>query len=161
MDDAIRDEIVVLMRSGDGYFDHDRLSLKQLQNSVPVIGDRLTLHPVDEGLAVYQVEQRYLVDMRPDVGDDCRFWVLVVDQIDEDHFLKLDDALRHIHREEFDVVWLQMPPSEPTSVETVDDLDRNNRDPAYWTPKRKEILRQEREARLAMIRAEEERGRKD
>ncbi|RJT32817.1 hypothetical protein D3227_25815 [Mesorhizobium waimense] len=142
-DDTVRDEIVVLMRSGDGYFDHDRLSLKRLKNVVPCIGDRLTLHLEDEGLAVYQVENRYLVDLRPD-DEDCGFWVLIVDQIHEDHFYKLDEAVRRIHREGFQVVWLSEP-LEVGPIDTAETLDRSNRDPSYWTFERKEILRKERE----------------
>lgn len=38
--------------------------------------------------------------------------------------------------------------------ETVHELDRDNRDPAYWTKERKELLRQEREARLAKMKRE-------
>ncbi|NGN45350.1 hypothetical protein G6N74_30370 [Mesorhizobium sp. CGMCC 1.15528] len=103
---GIRDEIVVLMKDGDGYFDHDRLSLRYLKNVVPCIGDRLTLHLEDEGLGVYQVINRYLVDLRPDDYEECGFWALVVDQIHEDHFFELDSAVRKIQREDFDVVWL-------------------------------------------------------
>lgn len=49
---------------------------------------------------------------------------------------------------------------EEERVETAETLDRENRDPAYWTFERKEILRKEREARLAAIRAEEEAAKK-
>lgn len=151
---VVRDEIVVLMRDGKGYFDHDRLSLSYLNNVVPIIGDRLTLHLLEDGLAVYQVINRYLVDMRPDDADPCGFWVLVVDQIDEDHFFELDDILRRIHREEFDV-FLPGRPIPPAPIETAETLDRSNRDPEYWTFERKEILRKEREARLAAMRSQE------
>ncbi len=99
----MRDDIVVLMRSGNGYFDHDRLSLRHLKNIVPSIGDRLTLHLDDEGLAVYRVEQRYLVDLRfaDDGRDDSCFWALVVEQYPEDHSSEFDLTVRAIHRAEF------------------------------------------------------------
>lgn len=153
-EESIRDEIVVLMRSGDGFVDNDhRLSLADLRNTVPIIGDRLSLHLEEEGLAVYRVLDRYLVDLRfsSDGGNDALFWVLVVDQFDEDHSHEFDQLVRAIYREEFATSWRREAiPSAP--VQTAETLDRTNRDPAYWTFERKEILRKEREARLAAIR---------
>lgn len=149
-EDKIRDEVVVLMRDGQGYFDHDRLSLSHLHHAVPIIGDRLTLHLGGDGLAVYQVINRYLVDMSPDDAESGRFWVLIVDQIHDDHFFAMDDLLRAIYREGFNGVWPGYEFPLPI-VETAETLDRSNRDPAYWTFERKEILRKEREARLAAM----------
>lgn len=82
---SIRDEIVVLMRDGNDFVDHDRLSLSDLKNVLSNIGDRLTLHIDDAGHAVYRIEARYLIDLRSstDAGEDARFWVLVVDQHDK------------------------------------------------------------------------------
>ncbi|NVD41320.1 hypothetical protein HT585_20805 [Ensifer sp. HO-A22] len=167
VDETVRDEIVVLMRSGDGYFDHDRLSLRHLKNVVPSIGDRLTLHLDDEGLGVYQVEQRYLADLRlvDNGGDDGCFWVLVVDQFHEDHFCELDLTVRAIYREDFHRTWKgAVIPAAPPQYEPVPppDLPKSKRishkmkDPAYWTPERKETMRKKREARLARMRAMEE-----
>lgn len=167
VEDTVRDEIVVLMRSADGYFDHDRMSLAHLRNVVPAIGDRLTLHLEDEGLAVYQVQQRYLVDLRlADNGkDDSCFWVLVVDQFHEDHFHELDLAVRAIHREDFARTWKNAaippapprydpvaPPNLPKSKRISDKM----KGPAYWTPERKEAMRKKREARLARMKALDE-----
>jgi hypothetical protein len=153
---TIRDEIVVLMRSGDGYFDHDRLSLSRLKDIVPAIGDRLTLHVEDEGIATYQVEQRYLIDLRgsDDAHEDACFWTLVVDQIHEEHFFELDRVVRAIYREDFDTTWNgEAIPLSP--IDPADELDRDNHDPEYWTFERKEILRKEREARLAAMKPRE------
>lgn len=152
-EEKVLDKIVVLMRDGDGYFDHDRLSLSCLNNVVPIIGDRLTLHLGSDGLGVYQVINRYLTDLRPDDAEGGRFWVLIVDQIHEDQFFKLDDLLRAIYREEFDGVWPTSTRFPHRSLKTAENLDRSNRDPAYWTQERKELLRKEREARLAAIKS--------
>jgi hypothetical protein len=90
-----------------------------------------------------------------------RFWVLVVRQIDEDHLFNLDDLIRGIHRYGFGNTWRGEPyPLQATEVpiretEPPTDLDRKNRDPEYWTFERKELLRQEREARLAAMKARE------
>ena len=74
----------------------------------------------------------------------------------DNHFFGLDSILRRMREADFGYV-----PPDNEGFEIVDDLDRNNRDPEYWTFERKEILRKEREARLAAIRAREERERKD
>lgn len=104
---SIRDKIVVLMRDGNSFVDLDRLSLSDLKNVLPNIGDRLTLHIDDEGHAVYRIESRYLIDLRSstDAGADALFWVLVVDQYDEDHSDEFDDIVRAIHREDFATIW--------------------------------------------------------
>lgn len=39
----------------------------------------------------------------------------------------------------------------------LENLDRTNRDPAYWTPERKAILRREREANIAATKSERDR----
>ncbi|TIN98300.1 MAG: hypothetical protein E5Y03_25055 [Mesorhizobium sp.] len=159
MDDcAVRDEIVVLMRHGNDFVDHDRLSLSELKNVLPCIGDRLSLHVDEEGHAVYRIEARYLIDLRSstDAREDARFWALVVDQFDEDHSDKFDDIVRAIYSEDFATIWKGSaisPASRP--IETAETVDRSNRDFAYWTFERKEILRREREARLAAIKDQE------
>lgn len=171
VDDTIRDEIVLLMRSGDGYFDYDRLSLRHLRNVVPSIGDRLTFHAEDEGLGVYQVEQRYLVDLRfaDDGGDDGCFWVVIVDQFHEDHFCELDLTVRAIYRADFDRTWKgaaiaaappQYEPAPPPALPKSKRISHKMKDPAFWTPERKEAMRKKREARLARTRALEEREKK-
>jgi len=151
----MRDEIVLLMRDGDKYFDHGRLSLSYLKNVVPCVGDFLTLHVEEEGLGVWRVERRYLADLTLTSNGDvaASFWVLVVEEIDEnfgDHFFDLDRAVRRIHHDDFNIVWLGEP-LFTSPIETAETLDRTNRDPEYWTFERKEILRKEREARLAAI----------
>lgn len=162
---TIRDEVVVLMKSGDGYFDHDRLSLQYLKNIVPSIGDRLTLHLDDEGLAVYLVEQRYLVDVTyTDIGrEDGCFWVLVVEQHNEDHSPEFDDIVRAIYREDFDKTWKNKAidpataappvyePVAPPKLPKSKRISHKMKDPQFWTPERKEAMRKKREARLARM----------
>jgi hypothetical protein len=159
---SIRDEIVVLMRDGNDFVAHDRLSLSELKNVLPNIGDRLTLHIDDAGHAVYRIEARYLIDLRSstDAGEDARFWVLVVDQHDEDHSDEFDDIVRAIHRADFATIWKGVAIA-PTPAAIPEKLDYANRDPAYWTPERKRRLQKEREARLAAIRSEEATRQKD
>ncbi len=163
----MRDDIVVLMRSGDGYFDHDRLSLRHLKNVVPSIGDRHTLHLDDEGLAVYRVEQRYLVDLRfaDDGGDDSCFWALVVEQYPEDHSSEFDLTVRAIYRADFHKTWKgaaiaaappRHDPIPPPDLPKSKRISHKMKDPSYWTPERKETMRKKREARLARMRAMEE-----
>lgn len=151
MDDcAVRDEIVVLMRDGKNFVEHDRLSISELRNTLPIVGDRLTLHIDDvEGHAAYRVLDRYLVDLRSctDTGEDATFWVLVVDQFDEDHSDEFDDIVRAIYRQDFATVW-RGESVTPVPAASPKKIDRTNRDPEYWTFERKELLRKEREARL-------------
>lgn len=149
----ILDDIVVLLRAGGKLVDHDRLRLSELRQTLPGVGDRLTLHVDDEGIAIYRVADRYLVDLNStfDANGDARFWVLVVVQDDDDNFVEeIDDMVRAIYRADFASVWTQQQVPQTTG-ETVKDLDRKNRDPAYWTFERKELLRLKREARLAAM----------
>jgi len=156
----LRDEIVLLQRFDDEYCDFGRLSLTSLRNVVPAVGDTLTDHVFETGVGVSRVVDRFLADFwsEEDVHPRCRCWVLVVEQPEEidNHFFGLDSILRRMREADFGYV-----PPDNEGFEIVDDLDRNNRDPEYWTFERKEILRKEREARLAAIRAREERERKD
>ncbi|WP_421579765.1 hypothetical protein [Shinella sp. M31] len=160
---TIRDEVVVLMKDGDGYFDHDRLSLKCLMNIVPAIGDRLSLHLGDEGLGVYLVEERYLVDLNDNDREDGCFWVLVVDQHPDDHSFEFDAVVRAIYRENFDKTWKNKAivpalvgpavydPVPPPSLPKSKRVSHKMKDPAFWTPERKEAMRKKREARLARM----------
>lgn len=71
-------------------------------------------------------------------------WFLVVKEIEPD--FDLDDSLMLVYEEHFR--WLF---GSPMSAQPAETLDRSNRDPAYWTFERKELLRKEREARLAAL----------
>lgn len=151
----MRDEIVLLVRDGDDYFDFGRLSRTHLDNVIPVIGDTLTEHIAEAGIGMCRVVDRFLADFRSEEGahDPLTCWVLVVEQPDEceDHFFGLDKVLQRIREANFSMV--SMP--NQFTAETLETLDRDNRDPAYWTFERKEILRKEREARLAEIKSRE------
>ena len=148
---TVRDEVVLLVRDDDTYFDHGRLSLSYLKNILPAVGDNLTLHPDEVGVGACRVQERYLVDLTPTDGGEAyaSFWVLIVEEVEGEHLFELDRAVHSIYKEEFGIVWLGDP--LPTLADT---LDRTYRDPAYWTPARKEILQKEREARLASIRTQ-------
>ncbi len=151
----LRDEIILLQRFGDEYCDFGRLSLSSLRNIVPAVGDTLTDHIFETGVGASRVVDRYLADFwsEEDVHPRCRCWVLVVEQLEDlgSHFFELDTILRRVREANFGVV-----PFHSEEIELISDLDRDNRDPAYWTPARKEMLRKEREARLAAIRAAEQ-----
>lgn len=142
--ETIRDEIVLLIRDGDEYFYHGQLSLKYLQGIIPTIGDHLTLHPVGMGVGASRVVERHLAELVPADGGKSysSFWLLVVEEVEGEHLFDLDRIVNSIFKEDFGG---QVP--SPTA----DSLDRSNRDPAYWTFERKELLRQEREARLAAM----------
>lgn len=152
---VMRDEIVLLVRDGDDYFDFGRMSRSHLDNVIPVIGDTLTEHITEMGVGMCRVVDRFLADFRSEEGehDDLTCWVLVVEQPDdcEDHFFGLDKVLQRIREENFSMVFT---PNHIT-IEAAEALDYASRDPAYWTPERKRRLQKEREARLAAIRAEE------
>lgn len=109
------------------------------------------MHPPYGGLAAYEVTDRIhtTIPSRNIEEPDFSTWTLLVDEILSEELFEYDKIIREIH---FGVY-------EPLVAleETIDDLDRSNRDPAYWTKERKELLRQEREARLAEVKA----GKKD
>lgn len=149
---TVRDEVVLLVRDGDEYFDHGRLSLSYLKNIVPTVGDHLTLHPDEVGIGACRVQARYLADLTPTDGGGpyASFWILVVEEVEGEHLFELDRIVQRIYKAEFNII----PHGEPPSA-LGDTLDRSNRDPDYWTFERKE-----REARRAGMQSQEK-ARKD
>lgn len=154
------DEVIVLLRESGKYHDHDRLYLSLMHNILPSFGDRLTWHIDEEdGLATYEVVERYCSRLIIDnFGNEGSYWVLVVEQIHNEALERFDIAMRQIHSEEYQ---RRQPKGGGAEVERLGEwkretLDRNNRDPEYWTKERKQILQKEREARLAAIAAGEE-----
>lgn len=150
------DEVILMEREGGKFYECYTLSLAAMGGVVPVIGDRLTVHPPYGGLAAYDVVARFLSEMIPSANPEDRAvvmsWVLVVEPIDLENEKEWSELL------DFDRVIRGMHDVAVTYIgETVHELDRSNRDPAYWTKERKELLRQEREARLAEIKAVERR----
>lgn len=148
----MRDEVVLLVRDGDEYHFHGTLSLQYLNYIVPVVGDLITYQIEDSGIGLSRVDQRILVDMTATDAKDptACCWTLVVSEVEDDRFQDLDMVMRAIRNADWTI-----PPVDLSDLasETVDDLDRDNRDPAYWTPDRKELLRKEREERLAAMKA--------
>lgn len=140
-------EILVLIRQARS-FDEDHLTLESTGGVIPNIGDKITLHPPYGGLAAYEVTDRIHTSIPSKNMEEPDFstWALLVEEIESDELYEYDKIIREIHYGVY----------EPLVVleETVDDLDRDNRDPAYWTPERKELLREEREERLAKMKRE-------
>jgi hypothetical protein len=150
------DDVVILVRDDRGYHDQDRLSLKKIGGILPVIGDMWAVHPHLGGLAAYRVVERFLsnIIIDPDDRDHEWYWIVVVEQIENDELFDFDNVVREI----FDA---QVSDEQFAEFKILDSLDCDNREPAYWTRERKEILRKEREARLTVIRAEEEAAKKN
>ncbi|TIV98870.1 MAG: hypothetical protein E5V85_09775 [Mesorhizobium sp.] len=141
---------MLLERSGDGKFGlRDTLSLESLKNAVPVFGDRIALLLDEGGMSILEVVERYFLEYVEEKSNDHLLtWFVIVKEIDPEYRDDLDESLMEIYRGGLRL-WLATGPPAPT--ETIETLDRSNRDPAYWTVERKEILRKEREARLASM----------
>lgn len=145
------DDVIILFRDKDGYYNEDRLTLQEMGNILPSIGDKWTIHPQFGGIGAYLVCERYLINIFKgfDSPTGQTAWILVVEEIENDELFEFDRVVREI----FDAEVSEEALAEFHVLET---LDRSNRDPAYWTFERKELLRKEREARLAAIQAEED-----
>lgn len=145
----ISDKVMVLERGSDGkHACTDALSMAQLNNHVPGYGDRISLLLDQGGLLLREVVGRYFLEYHEEgTGHTVWTWFLVVKEIEPD--FDLDDTLMEVYEEHFR--WRFGYATSPAPIETAETLDRSNRDPAYWTFERKEILRKEREARLAAM----------
>ncbi|KXF78530.1 hypothetical protein ATN84_01690 [Paramesorhizobium deserti] len=163
MVEIVSDTVLVIRREGDDEFDLETtLKLSDMHNNVPGFGDRISLLLDEGGLRLMEVVGRHFLEyVEEKTNDRWLTWFVIVEEVDPPYRDNLDEWLMGYFKDEFrfpDVLHHGKPTGESILAE---ELDRENRDPAYWTPKRKEILRQEREARLATIRAEEERERKE
>jgi len=131
-------------------------SVKFFDGIVPAPGDTIAIGEGEFGSRIFRVLDRCFVTH---FGGDSG-WALFVEQPEDDGDLKefaqwwaedtkLFNAAAHDMDDGGDIADERIWPL----VETAETLDRDNRDPAYWTFERKEILRKEREKRLAAIRA--------
>lgn len=148
----VADSVLILERGTGGKFSlRETISLESLKNTVPVFGDRIVLLIDGAGTSIVEVVERYFLDyVEEKTGNELLVWVLIVREIEPDYQDDLDESLMEIYKADLRL-WLGTSPGETAKAETLADLDRSNRDPAYWTFERKELLRQEREARLAAM----------
>jgi hypothetical protein len=139
------DDVVIVLREDGKYYDQDHLYLSELGNVLPNIGDTWTVHPPFGGVAAYRVVERYLsmID-NTEPQNNSRAWVLVVEQIEGQSVFEFDSVILRI----FDA---QVSNKNLAKIDALEDLDRTNRDPDYWTAERKKLLREERESRIAAI----------
>lgn len=153
-------DIRLYTRHEDGGFDALFIyGARYFDGIIPSPGDTIVVGEGEFGNRIFRVLDRYFVTH---LGLD-RGWALFVEQLEDDRdldelarqwaedtklFNEASDNLDDDGGTAKERIW---PP-----IETAETLDRDNRDPAYWTFERKEILRKEREARLAAIKAGKE-----
>lgn len=117
---------------------------------VPNVGDVLSHWVLTDLNGHFLVVHRHFIHAQ---GNDCG-WALIVEEIKDDRSNAMLAEWAY-DTKAFSEAEVYEPTQSP-SVEAAEHLDRSNRDPAYWTFERKELLRKEREARLAAIQAEED-----
>ncbi|MBZ9904777.1 hypothetical protein LB557_01985 [Mesorhizobium sp. BR115XR7A] len=153
----VADSVILLERGNDGKFSlRDTIPLESFRNTVPVFGDRIALLIDGAGTSIVEVVERYFLDyIEEATNNELLVWLLIVKEVEPDYRDDLDESLMEIYKADLRL-WLSVEPSRVTHpTETLADLDRTNRDPAYWTFERKEMLRKEREQRLASTKDKE------
>jgi|GEM_PF-3422347 len=128
--------------------------LSEFGGVCPSVGDHIATWLTGDPFTYYIVRSRCFIDAR---GRD-RGWALVVHEVKPSPPLEnlLEDWLadtKFIRECEESDEDEDVPVTAPATsgAATAEKLDRSNRDPAYWTPERKEILRREREATVAAL----------
>lgn len=151
MQDIDTHAIIIIEKYGNDYHEFELTDLDFFSGEMPAFGDRVTLLAPEDGYAIFEVIGRYpTTHVDDNNATEWRPWVIVIEQIEPDDFSGIERLIRDIrHREH--------PEGADTvaEIEEPEEIDRDNRDPAYWTFERKEILRKEREARLAAMKARE------
>lgn len=136
-------DVRVYRRHEDGGFELvTTVSIGYLGGSLPNVGDVLALWDRANWLEV--VSRHFVVHSQADRG-----WALIGIPVGRDRKTKLIFDQWGQDTRDFAVF------EDEEVVQSALDLDRTNRDPDYWTVERKEILRLEREARVAAIKAAE------
>jgi hypothetical protein len=164
VEEQVLEEVYILSPvSNGGYEFIDTIPMSALKGVVPNLGDRITLdlynNDEGDGLAVEEVIGRHFVRYFDESdGDEAYAWFLVVQTVELDHTSKLAEAIGAVFRNElrpiapptktlpvvYDPV---LPPKLPKSKR----ISHKMKDPAFWTPERKEVMRKKREARLARM----------
>jgi len=162
VEEQVLEEVYVLSPvSNGGYEFIDTIPMSALKGVVPNLGDRITLdlynNDEGDGLAVAEVIGRHFVRYIDESdGDEAYAWFLVVQTVELDHTSKLAEAIGAVFRNELrpiappptktpPVVYdLVAPPTLPRSKR----ISHKMKDPAFWTPERKEVMQKKREARL-------------
>lgn len=123
--------------------------LSEFGGVCPGVGDHIATWLTGDPFTYYIVRSRCFIE----AGGRDRGWALVVQEVKPTPPLEnltedwLADTKFIRECEEADECE-DVPATVPAThaVPTSEKLDRSNRDPAYWTPERKDILRREREA---------------
>lgn len=149
-------ELRIYVKDGDDDFELMMTAdIEFFGGVLPMVGDLYSTWRTAVDQSTYRVIARHVVEKpRPK-------WALIVEELPES-VATLNWWTAWIN----DSTWLDHLPTESDEASErskerlgewkKEKLDRNNRDPAYWTEERKQILQKEREARLAAIRAGQE-----
>ncbi|MBB6013463.1 hypothetical protein HNR59_002852 [Aquamicrobium lusatiense] len=145
-------EVRLYGRHEDGGFETlIAYTAKYFDGNIPIPGDTIVTCPGSVALVSYRVIDRYFITD----GFFDRGWALLVERV-----AKAPD-LAELGRQwvEDTKFFNELQDEDPNQWKggwiSPEKLDRSNRDPAYWTFERKELLRQEREARVAAMSAGE------
>lgn len=124
--------------------------LSEFGGVCPSVGDHIATWLTGDPFTYYVVRSRCFIE----AGGSDRGWALVVQEVRPKAPLEnlvedwLEDTKFIRECGEADEEEDGPPTASPP---TPKELDRSNRDPAYWTPERKEMLRLEREANVAAL----------
>lgn len=164
MDDNVSEQVYVLEKFSSGAYELvDDFPISTMLGTLPSIGDRLTLDLYDDdkgdGIAVAKVVGRHFVRyIMEKTGDECYAWFLLVETIETDEAVGLADAFGKVFRREFrNLLWTSKSsppiyePVPPLNLPKSKRISHKMKDPAYWTPERKEAMRKKRDARLARM----------
>lgn len=127
--------------------------LSEFGGVCPNVGDHIATWLTGDPFTYYAVRSRCFIE----AGGRDRGWALVVQEVRPtaplanlvEDWLADTKFIRDCERADKEE---DGPPKAPPP--TPEELDRSNRDPAYWTPERKEMLRREREATLAKLKVD-------
>ncbi|MCR6501783.1 hypothetical protein MUO32_22345 [Shinella sp. CPCC 101442] len=161
MEEQALEEVYVLCPVSNGGYQHiDTIPLSALKGVVPNLGDRITLdlcnNDESDGLAIEEVVGRHFVRyINESNGDEAYAWFIVVQTVELDHTSKLAKAIGAVFRNELRPI---APPTKtlpavydpvsPPNLPKSKRISHKIKDPAFWTPERKEEMRKKREARL-------------